>query len=96
MKREPELDMESVLEVFRDNDERVRGFLENGTATEHDDDPVRSLSLPLLLSSSSLVSLVSFSLLQVRTIESLTWRIQSNPIIQDQQQNKPVLKPVLR
>ena len=43
MKREPELDMESVLEVFRDNDERVRGFLENGTVTEHDNDPVRSL-----------------------------------------------------
>ena len=94
MKREPQLDMESVLEVFRDNDERVRGFLENGTVTEHDDEPVRSLSLSLTLLSSS--SLVSFSLLQVRTIESLTWRIQSNPIIQDQQQNKPVLKPVLR
>ena len=63
MKREPELDMESVLEVFRDNDERVRGFLENGTDTEHDDDPVRSLSFL------SLSLLLSY---QVRTIESLT------------------------
>ena len=54
MKREPELDMENVLEVFRDNDERVRGFLENGTVTEHDDDPVRSfLSSSLSLLSSS-------------------------------------------
>ena len=33
MRREPELDMASVLEVFRDHDERVRGFLEKGTAT---------------------------------------------------------------
>ena len=43
MKKEPELDMESVLEVFRDHDDRVRGFLETGTATEHDEDPVSRL-----------------------------------------------------
>ena len=60
MKREPELDMESVLEVFRDNDERVRGFLENGTDTEHDDDPVRLLSLSSLSTSSSLSLVSSF------------------------------------
>ena len=69
MKKEPELDMERVLEVFSNHDDRVRGFLETGTATEHDEDPVR-------------------------TIESLTWRIKSNPIIKDQQQQGS-LKPVL-
>ena len=43
MKKEPELGMESVLEVFRDHDDRVRGFLETGTATEYDEDPVSEL-----------------------------------------------------
>ena len=45
MKKEPELDMESVLEVFSNHDDRVRGFLETGTATEHDEDPVSKLGL---------------------------------------------------
>ena len=67
MRREPELDMASALEVFRDHDERVRGFLEKGTATEHDEDPVR-------------------------TMESLTWRIQGEPVTRDQQQLKPILR----
>ena len=67
MRREPELDLASVLEVFRDHDERVRGFLEKGTATEHDEHPVR-------------------------TLESLTWRIQGDPVTKHQQQLKPILR----
>ena len=68
MRRDQEMDMKSVLEVLRDQDERVRGFLETGTHTEHDQDPVK-------------------------TLESVTWRIQVEPDVRDQQNR--ALKPTL-
>ena len=43
MLKDPELDMTSVLKLLKDQDERVRVFLEKGTDTDHDEDPVKTL-----------------------------------------------------
>jgi len=41
MKDDVEVDMETVLELFEEHDERVGGFIKNGTKTDHDDNPAK-------------------------------------------------------